>query len=286
MRHLARGRTAGARRRRSRRTTNIPWRRIGLIGGLTVCTAGMVATMRWAVPRVWTATKSHAYFALTEVTVRGNSRWGREQLLQSAGLRPGMSIWDANPSAIRLRLRLHADLADVRVRRDFPHRLVVSVRERVPAAIAVLDDLYFVDRSGQLMNRLREDDSRDLPLITGLGITPANREDVLMLRRAARMIRLCQREGCGAGLSEVNIDPRRGVTLIPLRQPVPIVVGWGNWRTKLARTKRVLAAWEGQESRVALFDATFSDQVVVRLRPSPIKTRTTPRSGAKSGMRA
>ncbi|HUI27129.1 MAG TPA: cell division protein FtsQ/DivIB, partial [Candidatus Kryptonia bacterium] len=177
------------------------------------------------------------------------------------------------------------DLADVRVRRDFPRRIVIAVRERVPVAIAVLDALYFVDRSGHLMDRLRDDDSRDLPLITGVRRADLDQGAGVLLRRAARLIRLCQRDGCGDGLSEVNVDARRGATLIPLRQPVAIRLGWGGWRTKLARATRVLAAWEGQESRMALLDATYPGEVIVRIRPAPVAKASTKR-GVRVGVRA
>ena len=257
------------RRRRARRMPAIAWKPLAIGLGLLGSSLAIIAGTWWAAPRAWRAIHDHPYFAIRQITVRGNSRLSRAQLLGWAGLHAGSSIWDASPDPVRARLLEHADLADADVRRDFPHRLVISVHERNPLAIAVLDDLYYVDRGGHLMDRLRDSDSRDLPLITGLSMAEMNGRGLLLLQRATRLIRLCLREGCGDSVSEVNVDADRGVTIIPLHRPVAILLGWGDWRTKLARTTRVLAAWEGQESRLAQLDATFANQVIVRLRQQP-----------------
>jgi len=256
-------------RRRARRMRAVAWKPLAIGLGLLGSSLAIIAGTWWAAPRAWRAIHDHPYFAIRQITVRGTSRLSRAQLLGWAGVHAGSSIWDASPDPVRARLLEHADLADADVRRDFPHRLVISVHERNPLAIAVLDDLYYVDRGGHLMDRLRDSDSRDLPLITGLSMAEMNGRGLLFLQRATRLIRLCLREGCGDSVSEVNVDADRGVTIIPLHRPVAILLGWGDWRTKLARTTRVLAAWEGQESRLAQLDATFANQVIVRLRQQP-----------------
>jgi cell division protein FtsQ len=246
--------------------------------------AGSVASVFGAVV-VWQAVRAHPYFAVSEIAVRGNQRIGRDQLLAWTNLRPKMSIWDANPNRIRARLLEHGDIADAAVRRDFPGRIQVHVRERTPLAIALLDDLYYVDRGGQLMNRLDEDDSRDFPLITGLWKSATDPFNSALLRRAARMVRLCQREGCGTGLSEVNIDAEAGVTIVSLRRPVSVHLGWGNWRSKLGRAVRVLSKWEGRESLLALVDASYAHQVVVRLREAPVRRDAPGSRQTKPGLR-
>jgi len=267
--------------RSRRRRSLLPWRKTVLVTAIVVGVGATVVGLERVAMNLWSSIRAHPYFAVTEVNVRGAARVSRDQLLSWAGVRRGMSVWDADPTQLRVRLLRHPDLAEVRVRRDFPRRIVIAVRERLPVAIAVLDDLYFVDRTGHLMDRLRDDDSRDLPLITGVKQSDLDRGGGLLLRRATRLIRLCQRDGCGDGLSEIHLDARAGATLVPLRQPVAIQLGWGGWRVKLARATRVLTAWEGQEWRVASLDATYPGQVIVRMRPLPA-TKPSGRRGVRS----
>jgi hypothetical protein len=285
------------RRRRARSTPSLnrfarlPWRSIGRIVAAAGLGAVTVGTAWWGVPRGWHAARGHAYFAVTELAVRGNSRIARDDLMRWAELQRGMSIWDADPVRVRARLRAHPDIEDASIRRDFPRRVVLRVRERTPVAIALLDELYYVDRSGVVMSRVRAQDNHDLPLITGVGGADLDGGSALLLRRAVRLIRLCQRYGCGTGLSEVHVDVARGVTIMPLHHPTSIVLGWGRWRAKLARTTRVLAAWEGREARLAQLDASFANQVVVRLRAQPDQAGTKTKPGtpktplAKPGVR-
>ncbi len=271
----------------TRRGLRIRWKPLGIGLAAAAVLAGITVATWWAAPRAWGAIHDHPYFAVTQITIHGNSRTSRTQLLRWAGLHSGMSIWDASPDGVRAQLLQHPDLADAAVRRDFPHRLVISVHERSPVAIAVLDDLYYVGRGGHLMDRLRDADSRDLPLITGLTPADMGNQGPLLLRRATRLIRLCLREGCGDSISEIHLDAEHGVTLIPLHRPLAIILGWGGWRTKLAHTTRVLAAWEGQETRIAQIDASFAHQVIVRLREQPRdKNRHPGRRDTKAGVRA
>jgi hypothetical protein len=54
--------------------------------------------------------------------------------------------------------------------------------------------------------------------------------------------------------------------LYPAAYPVPILMGWGDWRVKLRRLEWVLAEWRGQERKLAALDLRFRGQVVAKLK--------------------
>lgn len=225
-----------------------------------------LAAAAWhGTPALWRAAKRHPYFRVATVEVSGNVRLARGDILESAGISDGMSIWDAVPHATRLRIERNAWVERASVRRSFPNRISILVRERRPLAIAQLTELQYVDRHGRILGPLREDDSRDFVIITGLGGDDEGFTNV-GLHRAARLLRLCERVPCFEALSEVHVARRRGITVYPVRPPVAVTLGWGGWREKLVRSTRVLALWEGQEDRLETVDVSFRDQVVVRLR--------------------
>ena len=62
----------------------------------------------------------------------------------------------------------HPWVRTVEVTRRFPSGVSVEVVEHVPAALAVLGDLYLVDEEGEPFKRLQPGDALDLPLVTGL----------------------------------------------------------------------------------------------------------------------
>lgn len=231
-----------------------------------VCGIGLSTSLWYGLPQALHVVKTHRYFALTNIEVNGNRRITRGEVLQWAGVNEPASVWDVAPDLVRVRLQSHPWVRRLRVQREFPNRLSIEIEERRPVAIVRLDELNYVDRSGRILGPLRDGDSPDFPLITGLeeaklsGFTPVG------VHRALRLLRLCQRLDCFDAISEVHVDENRGITVFPLRPAAAVVLGWGGWREKLARSARVFAAWEGQVERLAAVDVSFRDMVVVKLR--------------------
>lgn len=247
---------------------------VALIGA--AWTGGM-----WALPRAAAVVRDHPYFAVTQIALRGAAGLDREVVLGAANLRSGMSVWAVSPALARENIEALAGVRRARVWREFPDRVVVQVSVRSPMAIAVFDGLHFLDRSGHLLGPVRAGDSMNLPFVTGMSAEHVDGAGLPVLRRALRLVRLCEQQKCGGGVSEVHIDPAQGLVLIPRRTPVPILVGWGAWRHKLERLERILAAWEGQAFRLATIDVTFPRAVVVKLREGPARSRG---AGSRSGM--
>jgi len=258
---------------RAVKNNNRPWRlpgewsyraRRSLLAA--VCGISLAASVWYGLPRLLHLAKAHPYFALTSIAVEGNRRITRGEVLQWAGVNQSSSTWDAAPGMVRLRLQSHPWVERVSAQREFPDRLTIEIEERRPVAIVRLGALNYVDRSGRILGALREGDSPDFPLITGLeepepsGFTPVG------VLRALRFLRLCQRLNCFDVISEVHVDRSRGITVFPLRPAVAVVLGWGSWREKLARSARVFAAWHGQVERLAAVDVSFREMVVVKLR--------------------
>jgi cell division protein FtsQ len=231
-----------------------------------VCGIGLSASLWFGLPRALHVVKTHRYFALTNIEVNGNRRITRGEVLQWAGVSEPASVWDAAPDLVRVRLQSHPWVRHVRVQREFPHRLSIEIEERRPVAIVRLDELNYVDRSGRILGPLRDGDSPDFPLISGLEEAKSSGFTPVGVHRALRLLRLCQRLDCFDAISEVHVDQNRGITVFPLRPAAAVVLGWGGWREKLARSARVFATWEGQVERLAAVDVSFRDMVVVKLR--------------------
>ena len=246
-----------------------PWLRLrrpsrGLVGA--GCATALVLALWQVVPPAAHWIKTHPYFALTTVEIDGNRRLSRSEILDWVGIGAQASVWDVPPPRVRARLLAHPWVREVRVRRDFPNRLALAVTERRPVAIVRLDGLQYVDRAGHLLGPLRGDDSRDFPVITGFD-GPEQADFVAVgMQRALQLLRRCERLSCFDAVSEVHVDREKGLTVFPLRTAVAVVLGWGSWREKLARSARVFAAWEGQVERLAAVDVSFRDVVVVKLR--------------------
>ena len=245
--------------------------------GITLAAAvwyGIPAGLHWA--------KSHPYFAIAKVELDGNRRLTRPDVLEWIGVQEGASVWDAMPSELQMRLESHPWIQRAGVLREFPRRVSITVQERRPVAVVRLDTLNYVDRAGHVLGPLRDDDSRDFPLITGFEDEAARGFAPIGIHRALQFLGRCERLGCFDGVSELHVNAHRGVTVFPLRTAVAVVLGWGSWREKLARSARVLAAWDGQWGRGAAVDVSFRELVVVKLRE---EHRPAARRGSRQAMR-
>ena len=264
--------------------TRAEWlRRLRLSTLAAVCGVSLAAALWYGFPWVLQRAQSHPYFALTRITVNGNRRLSRDEVLHWAGLSEGASIWGASPSVVRMRLQSHPWIERVAVDRELPRQLRIDVLERRPVAVAQLGDLNYIDGAGHILGPLRDDDSRDFPIITGLDGAANPGFAGIGVHRALQLLRCCERMRCVDGISEVHVDRSRGVTIFPVRPAVAVVLGWGSWRDKLGRLERVFAAWEGQVARLARVDVSFRNLVVVKLRDDD--THPAARHAPKRGLR-
>lgn len=212
---------------------------------------------------------SHVDFSLREVQVNGARRLAGSEIVGMTGLKPGMGMWGLALGAIEEKLRQHPWVKNVVARREFPHRVVIEVEERVPKAIAALDKFYYVDADGFVFQKVGEAGESDLPVITGLAAADwlsrgaSFREKI---REVLRVNELFARQSFP--LSEIRFSRSGGVVLYPVGFRVALRMGWGEWPGKLVRLERVLSEWKGKELRLSELDLSFRDQVVARIRPT------------------
>ncbi len=87
-------------------------------------------------------------FAAREIAVLGNRQLSEARVLSLAGIDPGVNIFAVNLSLARKRLISDGWIAEARVGREIPDRLVIRVREHVPQAILDLGKKYVMSREG------------------------------------------------------------------------------------------------------------------------------------------
>ena len=267
-------RVAGRGNRRRRRKGTV--RRRVWRGAVVVSLLGaLVAAVGWAGPRAWRAVRTHEYFALEHVVIHKRGRTSERAIHQAMHLRLGMSIWDVDAARLETEIERLPWVRSARVRRELPRRVVVRVRAHRPAAIIHLaglpQPLHYVSATGHVFAPVGTRDGRDLPYVTGLdrdavesgAAEPTLRAALAALRTAAR-----HRDALGA-ISEVHLDVAAGLTLLPVRPPVPILVGWEDVDAKLARIAEVLPSWLAREDAVRSVRGTLDEQVIVRLRAVP-----------------
>ncbi len=210
---------------------------------------------------------SRSYFSVREIKVKGGEKVGGSQIVAMAGLNHGMNLWRIDPRNIERKVGGNPWVKRVLVRREFPRRVVVEVEERAAKGIVVLDKLYYVDAEGFVFKEVRDGDSVDYPLLTGLhqeDLASQSQSIRQKIQEALRLSDLMAKRPLA--VSEINFRSREELVLYPMFYPMAIHMGWGDWEEKLLRLERVLTLWQGKEDRLAVLELSFRDQVVARIR--------------------
>ncbi len=250
-----------------------PWREVGFAAawlipvGLLILAFATPVLGQQAVDSVRTS----RHFQVREVVVSGHRRLPEGEVLQLAGIRPGMSVLEADVDALAAPLRAHPWIRWARVARELPATLRVDLIEREACAYLATGDLWFVDETGEVFAPADPVESLDIPMISGVdretlaaAVTdPVKRmqlqvrlQGALNLARTWRIHGLARRYPIG----ELRLDPVRGYVIVAgargTTPPVEVVLGEGPFREKLLRLEFTLEALraEGRNAEYALLD--------------------------------
>lgn len=210
---------------------------------------------------------THPHFTVREVKVLGAQRVKGEDIVVMSGLGPHTGIWSTDPVELGRKVERHPWVKQALVRRELPARLTITVEEWSPGGIVALDRLYYVADDGVIFKALDEEDSVDLPFVTGLraaGLAPEAPDTRKKLSQVLELAHTVERTGLD--LSEIRFRSGGGVVLYPVSYAVPFHMGWGDWDDKLRRLQWFLREFREREARFQAVDLSFKGQVVARPR--------------------
>jgi cell division septal protein FtsQ len=208
-------------------------------------------------------------FHVTTVTVSGIERLSEAEVLASAAVEPGQSIF-GDLAPVEQRLREAPLVADVRVQRRFPDALEVQIRERVPIAVVPMPHLVAVDMEGVLLPSIDPGEERlDLPVILPQVIGRRSEPLTPLERRllASELVRLQELEPrLTLVISEIELDTRGDIRVSLILPSTRILFTPPVTATRLREGVLVLAdvlerRAGGSPTEV---DLRFSEQVVIR----------------------
>lgn len=231
----------------------------------------VLAAGGWGFREVRALFLRHPYFALRDIQVVTDSdRTRPEEIVQLLHLRKGQSLWAVSLKEVRDQVERDPRVESASARREFPHRLILDVRERRPVAIVVLDHLYYADGHGVLFKRIGRHDPADYPVLTGLsqkGLEEGDEDTRSEIGRCIEFLQLYREENLPFPISEVRVERGEGITFFLRDHPLRVKVGIGYWSERLRKLTRVMAVWDKRESEISSIDLSFSRQAIVRLRP-------------------
>lgn len=209
-------------------------------------------------------------FRISEIQVSGNDYLSREELLDLAGLTPGVCIWEVDLRAADSLLRAHPFLDEVKLTRSLPGILRLEVREKEPLALLNFEGrLYCLDSEGRVLPS-RPGKLYDLPVLSGRlegAIRPGSRAESPWVMEGLGLLQLMlsDRPGLYNQISEVVLG-EEGPVLTTHHRAVPVYLG-KKTRWKIRNLQAILDKLSKQDwQQVHYIDLRFEGQVVLGMR--------------------
>lgn len=210
------------------------------------------------------------FLRLDRIEVAGLNRLKREEILSAASVKIGDDLLSLRLARMGEQLAKNPWIESVRVRRNFPHTLTISVVEREPVGIVSMGYLYYLDRKGEIFKPLQEGDSLDFPVITGFSEEDVTRDQQGTKETLKVMLGLIEQLRSNksgitiADISELHYDKGFGYTLFTIDRGLPIRLGTDAFDEKLGRLSRIYNELQTQITGLEYVDLDYSDRIVVK----------------------
>ncbi|MBM4127032.1 MAG: FtsQ-type POTRA domain-containing protein [Nitrospira sp.] len=205
------------------------------------------------------------------VTVDGLHRVDRKEILDLAGVKPGMPIHHVLTSAVKARVEAHPWIKEAVVERVPLHEVRIAVVERKPAVVVRAGGENFLgDKEGHVLVRLGHSDDGSLPMVTGIDPEKLLRSDGAVRQAVAAGVELARLMGLAyEGRLSVNAaDPENLVAAV---RGVQFHFGEDALGDQWQRFQQVVPAmrtlnFDGAGDGASDVDLRYENRVVVRER--------------------
>jgi len=112
------------------------------------------------------------FFNISGIDCVGQERLSREQILEAAQIKVGSNIFSVNIEAIKRRVAAIPAVSESNVRRIFPNKVKIWVRESKEAAFLKMDgNIALIDKNGKIIRVIEEDEALMSSMAEIVGIT-------------------------------------------------------------------------------------------------------------------
>lgn len=176
--------------------------------------------------------------SLSDIHFEGCQNVTPQELLKTADVKEGKNIFDIDLEKLARHLKDNPWVKDVIIKRVFPHRLKITIHERVPVALAHHKRLFLVDNEGVLFKEVEPGDDIDMPIITGLSFSKPNThliKEIFVLLDSAEETGALPKDM----VSEVHVESNVGFIVYTLQRAMPIRISSRDYKRKLTLFARI-----------------------------------------------
>jgi cell division septal protein FtsQ len=210
------------------------------------------------------------YFAVEQITVKGVKQIPPEQVIRQSRLKINENIFSVDLAQVKKRLETHPWIEQASVHRILPRSLKIEIKEREAVALINLENLYYLDKNGEIFKKVSREESLNFPVITGITqseLSSAGRQDTEdLLGKALTLLDLASGKGWlrRSNISEINIDPELGLSIFTADNAAQIKLGLDHLSRKWSHLQRLLPFLQARIRTIRYIDLNYQKMAVVK----------------------
>jgi cell division protein FtsQ len=208
-------------------------------------------------------TKHSRVFELQEIVFYGNRHLSDGQMKKLAGLGGGENLLYMSSREVAEGLMASPWIRDVRIRKEFLHRLLVKVDEAAPAALLrKKGQMFLIDEEGEVLEKLKGRQEHFLPVVSC--VRPSKNPQAY--REAVYLAKVINETGLSKQRKRVEISGIEGgpQNLSVRLDDLLVKLGKGGYREKLLRLSELADEIGRRAGSVEYVDLRFANRVVVK----------------------
>ncbi|WP_270646543.1 cell division protein FtsQ/DivIB [Paeniclostridium hominis] len=112
---------------------------------------------------------SSSIFDLKEVTLKGNDKIVRDDIIKISSIKIGNNLFQYNINEIKKNILKNPYINYVKVSRKIPNKLIIEIKENTEDAIIKVDKRYFyIQEDGLILSEKNDITNKHIPIIKGI----------------------------------------------------------------------------------------------------------------------
>ena len=209
------------------------------------------------------------FFSVKEIEIKGCKKISSETLRSMAKIDEMPNILTLKLNEIAKRLEIHPWIEDLRIKKLFPNKILIEVKERNPLAIIQLERLYYIDTKGIIFSPVGEMDTYNYPILTGITrerVENRGSPEKDLIKKAIDFLRFVEQNKIPPleKISEIHLEDYFGIHCFSTEEGVEVRIGWGHYEEKLRRLSIVWSDIKKKGLSPNYIDCSDLKRVVVR----------------------
>nr|AIA18448.1 POTRA domain, FtsQ-type [uncultured bacterium]AIA18456.1 POTRA domain, FtsQ-type [uncultured bacterium] len=203
---------------------------------------------------------------IKEITIVGANPNLEKELQKMHGIVPGTSFWKTDVDQLAAKLKKHAWVENIEIKKNFPNEITVQVTERKPKALLNKGQGKFdyIDDSGFVFGPAKPIDASEKVVLSGKSLIEKSE-----LREAAiEVVKQFPPSGAMSlsDVSEIQFNNEKGYQVVLSKTGMIVDLGKENLPVRVDRARRVVQYLESHQINASHIDADYAKKVLVKVR--------------------